>query len=93
MLTLPAVLTQSEATACLAGFQASLGTTTDAVVCADASALQQFDSSTLAVLLACRREALKRGKAFSVVGLPERLRTLAKLYGVVELLPAADTAH
>ncbi len=87
------MLTQSEATACLAGFQASLSSTADAVVCADASALQQFDSSTLAVLLACRREALKHGKAFSVTGLPERLRTLATLYGVAELLPAAQTAH
>lgn len=93
MLTLPAVLTQSEATACLAGFQASLSSTANAVVCADASALQQFDSSTLAVLLACRREALKHGKAFSVAGLPERLRTLATLYGVAELLPVAQTAH
>ncbi len=87
------MLTQSEATACLAGFQASLSSTADAVVCADASALQQFDSSTLAVLLACRREALKHGKAFSVAGLPERLRTLATLYGVAELLPVAQTAH
>lgn len=93
MLTLPAVLTQSEATACLAGFQASLRASTDAVVCADASALQQFDSATLAVLLACRREAVNRGKAFLVIGLPERLRTLASLYGVADLLPATDTTH
>lgn len=93
MLTLPVALTQSEATACLASFQASLRAATDAVVCADASALQQFDSATLAVLLACRREAVNQGKTFVVLGLPERLRTLANLYGVADLLPATDTTH
>lgn len=93
MLTLPAVLTQSEATACLAGFQASLRNATDAVVCADASALTQFDSATLAVLLACRREAGAQGRVLVVKDLPARLRTLASLYGVADLLPAADSAH
>jgi phospholipid transport system transporter-binding protein len=56
---------------------------------ADASALQRFDSSTLAVLLDCRREALALGKTFSVRQMPPRLRELASLYGVAELLPAA----
>lgn len=93
MLTLPAALTQSEAMACLASFQAQLRVDTDAVLCADASALAQFDSATLAVLLACRREADAQGKAFVVKGLPTRLRTLANLYGVAELLPTADSAH
>ena len=41
------------------------------------------------VLLECRREALALGKAFSVHQLPARLRDLAGLYGVGELLPAA----
>ena len=56
---------------------------------ADASALTSFDSSALAVLLECRREAQAMGKTFSVRGLPTRLRSLAALYGVGELLPAA----
>ncbi|HSH88519.1 MAG TPA: STAS domain-containing protein, partial [Ramlibacter sp.] len=56
---------------------------------ADASALQRFDSSALAVLLDVRREALARGKTFSVANLPARLRDLAALYGVADLLPAA----
>lgn len=93
MLTLPAVLTQSEASACWVGLQAQLHTTTDSVVCADASALVQFDSATLSVLLACRREAHRQGKTLVVKGLPERLRTLATLYGVAELLPAPNPAH
>jgi phospholipid transport system transporter-binding protein len=58
-------------------------------VVADASSLIKFDSSAVAVLLECRREAQIQGKSFSVRGLPERLRSLAALYGVAELLPAA----
>jgi phospholipid transport system transporter-binding protein len=42
------------------------------------------------VLLECRREALAAGKDFSVAGLPPRLRQLAGLYGVAELIPAAQ---
>jgi phospholipid transport system transporter-binding protein len=61
----------------------------EAAVVADASALERFDSSALAVLLECRREAQVAGKTFSVRGLPERLRALATMYGVAELLPAA----
>jgi phospholipid transport system transporter-binding protein len=52
----------------------------------NASALQQFDSSALAVVLACRRTVLELGGQFQVVGLPERLLALAKVYGVTELL-------
>ena len=55
----------------------------------DASALQRFDSSALAVLLQCRREGMSQGRGFTVRALPERLRSLAKLYGVDLLLPAA----
>jgi phospholipid transport system transporter-binding protein len=54
----------------------------------DASALQQFDSSVLAVLLALRRALLAQGAVLVVHGLPTRLRELATLYGVAELLPA-----
>lgn len=58
-------------------------------VVADAGALARFDSSALAVLLECRREALALGKTFSVARVPPRLRELASLYGVAELLPGA----
>lgn len=54
----------------------------------DASALQQFDSSALAVLLGLRRALLAQGATLTVQGLPPRLRDLATLYGVAELLPA-----
>jgi len=59
------------------------------VAVADASSLERFDSSALAVLLDCRREALALGKSFSVSHMPTRSRSLAALYGVGELLPAA----
>ena len=88
MLVLPAELTQTQARACLRMLvQALSGESTAAI--ADASALRKFDSSALAVLLACRREAQVMGKTFSVRGLPTRLRSFAALYGVGELLPAA----
>lgn len=88
MLVLPADITHTNARTCahmLAQALRGLGS----VVVADASGLQKFDSSALAVLLECRREAQIQGKSFSVRGLPERLRSLAALYGVAELLPAA----
>ncbi len=40
------------------------------------------------VLLACRREALALGRRLQVQGLSDRLRELATLYGVLELLQA-----
>lgn len=90
MLTLPPILTHAVAAEFVRGLKPLvLSQSADmAGVVADASALQEFDSSALAVLLACRREALAAGKAFSVRGLPARLRQLAGLYGVAELIPA-----
>lgn len=53
----------------------------------DASALTDFDSSVLALLLGVRRAVVSRGGALVVCGMPSRLRDLATLYGVSELLP------
>ena len=52
----------------------------------DASALKAFDSSTIALLMHARRLAQAAGRGFSVVGAPEQLGQLARLYGVEELL-------
>ena len=41
---------------------------------------------TLALLLACQREAQARGKQLRVTGAPPKLSQLAQLYGVAELL-------
>lgn len=88
MLTLPAVVTHAQALHTAIGLTAQVGAQADNVVL-DAGALTQFDSSTLAVILACRRGALAAGKSFAVRGLPAKLSQLAGLYGVAELIPSA----
>ena len=40
----------------------------------------------------CRRECLLDDKRFAVRGLPTRLRELAGLYGIAELLPEPAAA-
>lgn len=89
MLVLPPKLTHDEAPACVHMLQHGLGGQTDTSTVVDASALVQFDSSALAVLLECRRDSKAMGRGFAVKGLPSRLRELASLYGVAGLLPAA----
>ena len=89
MLVLPAELTHGTATACCRMLAQALRSDSGTQAVADASSLQRFDSSALAVLLECRREALALGKSFAVHQLPDKLRELATLYGVAELLPAA----
>nr|WP_298925362.1 STAS domain-containing protein [uncultured Ramlibacter sp.] len=88
MLVLPAELTHAQATACSRMLAQAVRSEAGSAALADASALARFDSSALAVLLECRREALAHGKSFAVGHLPPRLRELAGLYGVAELLPA-----
>ena len=89
MLVLPAELTHAEATACCRMLAQALRTEPGREAVVDASALRRFDSSALAVLLECRREALAQGKSFAVNQLNPRLRALATLYGVAVLLPEA----
>lgn len=89
MLVLPARLTHDEAPACMRMLQQGLAASNGSATVVDASALEHFDSSAIAVLLECRREVLALGRGFSVKGLPARLRELGSLYGVAALLPAA----
>ena len=89
MLVLPAELTHDDAVACCRMLVQGLRSAPEAVVVADAGGLARLDSSVLAVLLECRREALALGKPFSVSRMPQRLRELATLYGVAQLLPAS----
>ena len=64
-----------------------------AAVVVDASNLQRFDSSALAVLLECQRAAQARGKPFELRAAPAKLAALARLYGVdVLLMPAAPAS-
>ena len=95
MLMLPAVLTHAEVRDTLRLFretldQASAASGGEAVLLTvDGSALQQFDSSALSVLLECQRMARAKGRAFAVRSLPAKLNALAKLYGVDALLQSA----
>lgn len=95
MLMLPAVLTHAEVRDILRLFRETLDQATVAnggqavLLTVDGSALQQFDSSALAVLLECQRMARAKGRAFAVQSLPPRLSELAKLYGVDALLQSA----
>lgn len=88
MLLLPSRLTHEVAASAALALTGMLAGETGEQVVADAGGLHEFDSSALAVLLACRRQTLAAGKVFAVQGLPDRLRRLAGLYGVEALLPA-----
>jgi phospholipid transport system transporter-binding protein len=87
VLRLPERVTLEDAPATLRMLAQALRRETDAVVTADASGLQRFDSSVLAVLLECRRLAEAAGKDFAVRQPPAKLVELSRLYGVDEALP------
>ena len=60
----------------------------------DLGEVGELDSSALALLLAWLREAKRRGGGLVFANLPQGLTTIARLYGVAELLPAATaSAH
>ena len=89
MLVLPTELTHRQAAACLQMLQQGLRSVDGAAVVADASALTVFDSSALAVLLACRRACEAQAKTFFIKGMNTRLQGLSVLYGVDSLLQAS----
>jgi phospholipid transport system transporter-binding protein len=81
---LPAVLTHAEASATAQALLAAVQAQPQLDI--DASGLQQFDSSALAVLLAGMRQAAAQGARLQVRGLPERARSLVQVYGLTEVL-------
>lgn len=85
-LNLPHELTHDRAGDWLKSLAVALHADDGLKITADAARLERFDSSALAVLLACRREALSAGKTFGVVNMPDKLRELARVYGVSDLL-------
>jgi phospholipid transport system transporter-binding protein len=95
VLRLPSVLTHGQAVACHGSMARDWPLPSESSeVQVDASALQQFDSSALAVLLFCRRKAEKTGQTLKLIDAPARLVQLARLYGVADWLgmPAAVPA-
>lgn len=85
-LILPDTLLHEQADACLTQWVRQLALKQSSNVQVDASALVAFDSSALAVLLGLRRVVAAQNGALQVNGMPVRLRQLASLYGVLELL-------
>ncbi len=87
-VALPAVLMQAQAQTVanelVSVLSACVSEGGEAVL--DASSLLQFDSSALAVILACRRAVLARGAQLRVTGLPQRAQALAQVYGLGALL-------
>ena len=86
LLTLPPDLRHSNASDCLGKLQAQIRNCHDSEVQIQAGQLTDFDSSALAVLLGCRREAESLSKTLKFKQFPAKLRELALLYGVSELL-------
>ena len=82
--SLPAVLTHAQASATAQALLAAVQSQPQLSV--DASALQQFDSSALAVLLAGMRQAQALGGQLQVQGLPARARSLVQVYGLTDVL-------
>lgn len=81
-LALPARVRLPEATETLADLMARSAAQTGSLR-VSLSELRDSDSSVLAVLLALRRA---RGGALDIQDIPERVRNLARLYGVEDLL-------
>jgi len=55
----------------------------------DCSALTDFDSTVLTVLAAWQKKLLAKDQKISVVNAPQKLKVLASVYGVSELLGLA----
>jgi phospholipid transport system transporter-binding protein len=89
MLVLPQVIQHAQATACLAMLTTAMRQEPQQVV-VDCSALTQFDSSALAVLIELRRASLHAQKTLQLQALPQRLAELAQVYGVLALFQPAD---
>ncbi len=83
---LPQVLTHDLAAEVMAQSRSALMSQQSQTWVLDASLLDQFDSSALAVLLGLRRFALESKAELQVQGAPQRLTQLAGLYGVAGLL-------
>ena len=59
----------------------------------DLGGVTELDSSLLAMLLAWLREAKQHDAEVAFSNLPQGLETIARLYGVDGLLPAAGARH
>jgi len=87
MVVLPDALVQSTAKSALQVLLPALAAEGSGNVTVDASGLTRFDSTALAVCLQLLRVGRQAGQTLVWQGIPERLASLARLYGIAELLP------
>lgn len=88
-MQLPARATIEGATTLIAQLDAALAAAAGGALRIDAAALKDFDTSAVALLLHVRRGARERQIQLIVDNAPPKLRELARLYGVEELLSLA----
>jgi phospholipid transport system transporter-binding protein len=97
LFALPDTLTLAQANAAVRSIEQALGQgDVDRALVIDASALRNFDTAAIAVLLEARRLAKAAGRALSVQGAPAAMVELSGLYGVAGLLgfpPAAPAGN
>jgi phospholipid transport system transporter-binding protein len=100
-LKLPARLRMNDARAVWAQLSPALRAEAAQVLAAagrevrlSATALTDFDSAALSVLLSAARQCTEQGVTLKLDGAPEKLRELARVYGVAELFwaPSAIAA-
>lgn len=84
--TLPAVAGLEQASALVRDVDAAVAAAGGGTVRLDATALTEFDTSAVALLLHAQRAARARALKLEVHGAPPKLLELARLYGVHELL-------
>jgi len=90
-LVVSGVLTLANVAAVLGEGKAAIGEGARSV---DLGEVGELDSSALALLLAWLREAKRRDRDLVFTNLPQGLTTIARLYGVAELLRATPaSAH
>ncbi len=84
---LPPSLTHLNADALAREYLTVMRADTGPITLIDASELVQFDSCALSLLLTLVRNMKERNGVLQISGLPERAKALARVYGVIDLLP------
>ena len=85
-MKLPEVATLEQAPGLLGQVDAALASAVGAALQIDVSALREFDTSAVALLLEARRRGKRANVEVRFDGVPPKLVELARLYGVDELL-------
>jgi phospholipid transport system transporter-binding protein len=88
-LTLPAAVTLDEVPVVLRALEAELADRGTGPLTLDASSVRELDTSAVALLLHAERLAARHGRALELQGVPDKLLSLASLYGVESLLPSS----